>query len=173
VVYAARERCSGDEAYALKRLCSAAAAAHEHNLLATLLPHPNVVAAREIVVSPAGACFLVLQAASCDLKAYMSAHAAVGQRLSVTQVKRALLDVSAGLAHCHRLCVVHRDLKPSNCLIAHEGRVVLTDFGHARLVPRSAICGPCADSPDSIMDATNASCNTSTQGACKWWRQHT
>uniref|UniRef100_A0A7S2HCZ9 cyclin-dependent kinase n=1 Tax=Haptolina brevifila TaxID=156173 RepID=A0A7S2HCZ9_9EUKA len=152
VVYAAHERGSAKEAFALKRLNDVANAAHEHNLLAALLPHPRIVAARETVMSPtASAAFLVLQAATCDLRSYLSAHSAVGQRLSVPQVKRVLIDVAAGIAHCHRTSIVHRDLKPSNCLVTHEGRIALTDFGHARLVPRSAVSCGCLDDPDATL----------------------
>lgn len=154
-MYAAHERGSTDETFALKRLNTAAAAAHEHNLLAALLPHPRIVAAREIVMSPtASVAFLVLQAAVCDLRAYLNAHAAIGQRLSVPQVKRVLIDVAAGIAHCHQQSILHRDLKPSNCLITHEGRIALTDFGHARLVPRSAVSCGCVDDPNATFSLT-------------------
>jgi len=158
VVYAARENSrAGDEsgeAYALKSLNSTAAAAHEHNLLALLLPHPHVVAAHEVVLSPTAA-FLVLEAAACDLRAYLIAHSATGRRLSVPQVKRVLLDVAAGVAHCHRHCIVHRDLKPSNCLLTRDGRIALGDFGHARMVPCSSILPSCdaVDEHDVMHDA--------------------
>ncbi|MDX1394792.1 MAG: protein kinase [Gemmatimonadota bacterium] len=42
--------------------------------------------------------------------------------------------VCAAVAYAHRHGVVHRDLKPSNILVNDEGRVLLLDFGIAKLL---------------------------------------
>jgi serine/threonine-protein kinase len=42
-------------------------------------------------------------------------------------------QVASGLAAAHAASVVHQDLKPGNVLIDREGRVVVIDFGVARL----------------------------------------
>lgn len=44
-----------------------------------------------------------------------------------------LLTVARAAAHAHAHGVVHRDLKPGNVMVAVDGRVVLTDFGLARV----------------------------------------
>ncbi|WP_243638887.1 serine/threonine-protein kinase [Streptacidiphilus pinicola] len=43
------------------------------------------------------------------------------------------LELLGVLAEAHRVGILHRDVKPSNVLIGHDGRVVLTDFGIARV----------------------------------------
>jgi serine/threonine-protein kinase len=37
------------------------------------------------------------------------------------------------LGAAHKASIVHRDMKPANVMISHDGRVLLTDFGVARL----------------------------------------
>ena len=41
------------------------------------------------------------------------------------------LALLAALRAAHAAGVLHRDVKPQNVLVAHDGRVMLTDFGLA------------------------------------------
>jgi eukaryotic-like serine/threonine-protein kinase len=67
---------------------------------------------------------------------------ASGRTLGWDEARRYCAPVAAGLAHAHARGVVHRDLTPSNVLVENgTGRVVVTDFGLARLV-RSSTSAP-------------------------------
>jgi serine/threonine-protein kinase len=67
---------------------------------------------------------------------------AAGRILGWEEARRYCAPVAAGLAHAHARGVVHRDLTPSNVLVERgTGRVVVTDFGLARLV-RSTTSAP-------------------------------
>ncbi len=64
-------------------------------------------------------------------------EAARRARPSMPEVLRIAAEIARGLAAAHVVGVVHRDLKPDNVMLA-EDRVVLTDFGIARVADGSA-----------------------------------
>jgi serine/threonine-protein kinase len=64
-------------------------------------------------------------------------QAARRARLALPEVLRIGAEIARGLASAHVVGVVHRDLKPDNVMLA-EDRVVLTDFGIARVADGSA-----------------------------------
>jgi serine/threonine-protein kinase len=56
------------------------------------------------------------------------------RQLSIDQRLTLFCDVCSAVQYAHRNLVVHRDLKPSNILVTADGRVVLLDFGIAKLL---------------------------------------
>ncbi len=56
-----------------------------------------------------------------------------GGRLAHDELLRIARAACAGIAAAHAAGVLHRDLKPDNILVAHTGRIAITDFGIAQI----------------------------------------
>ncbi len=58
--------------------------------------------------------------------------------LPLDEVTSYIEQAAAALDYAHSQGVIHRDLKPANFLLASDGRLVLADFGIARIMEESA-----------------------------------
>ena len=89
---------------------------------AAKLRHPNVVAVHDV-----GPDYIAMDLIQGKTLAETAPTMTPEQRLAVLET------VARAVAHAHHQGVIHRDLKPQNVLIEPDGRVVLTDFGLARI----------------------------------------
>ena len=55
-------------------------------------------------------------------------------QLSLNETIQYLKEVAAGLDYAHEHGIIHRDLKPANFLLHGDGRLLLSDFGIARVL---------------------------------------
>lgn len=73
-----------------------------------------------------------------------------GGRLAVREAAEMMRKVCDGLGYAHDHGIIHRDIKPENILISRDGRVMITDFGLARLVETDSVLtrtGQCLGTP--------------------------
>src|SRR5690606_6158855 len=76
------------------------------------------------------------------------------QRRSIDEILRVFTGAARGLAAAHAAGLVHRDFKPDNVMVADDGRVLVLDFGLARV----------ADAPPSSSGAHSSGAFTLDPG---------
>ncbi len=59
---------------------------------------------------------------------FQAEHFSIPEAISITR------DLASALGYAHSRGMIHRDLKPGNIMFDSDGRVVLTDFGIARII---------------------------------------
>jgi Tol biopolymer transport system component/serine/threonine protein kinase len=122
------ERLSGD-ASSLARL------EREARLLATL-QHPNIAAVHDLDEQD-GVRFLVMELVPGETLARRLERGSLG----VAETLRVGTAVAEALAAAQEREIIHRDLKPGNIMLRPEGRVVVLDFGLAKIVPGADASG--------------------------------
>jgi serine/threonine-protein kinase len=100
--------------------------------VAAMLEHPNIVTVYD--VEPIGDSIQMVMSwiEGEDLQQVLEREGSLGP----SRAARLLDQMGAALDHAHlrERPVLHRDIKPSNIMIGPNERVILTDFGIARLI---------------------------------------
>jgi len=68
------------------------------------------------------------------LKEHLYRLAERGELLPFGEALRITREAAGALAYAHSQDMIHRDVKPANLMLDHDKRVVLTDFGIAKIV---------------------------------------
>ena len=101
--------------------------------LSRKVTHKNVARMFDIG-EHAGEKFLTMELIEGEsLATVMGADIGQTHALPLSRTIAIATEVCAGLAAAHEVGIVHRDLKPENIMLAKDGRVLITDFGIARM----------------------------------------
>jgi serine/threonine protein kinase len=94
------------------------------------LVHPNIVAVHDVCSEDAGDAIVMELVRGRTLRSYLDERG----RLEPVEVVHIGSEVAAGLSCAHRHGLVHRDVKPANIMLSDDGRVLVADFGIAKIL---------------------------------------
>jgi serine/threonine-protein kinase len=98
------------------------------------LAHPNIARLYDAGVSHSGQPYLALEyVEGVAINAYCDTR-----RLGVRERIALFQQVLQAVQFAHSHLIIHRDLKPANILVTDQGKVVLLDFGIAKLLTSGA-----------------------------------
>jgi serine/threonine protein kinase len=100
------------------------------------LSHPHIVQVYDFDFSDdRDSYYMVMELiAGITLKDRLYDLASRHERLPVPEVLRIVREAATALAYAHKRSMIHRDVKPANLMLDEDDRVVLTDFGIAKML---------------------------------------
>lgn len=96
---------------------------------AARLRHPSIVAVFDTCSDPGAEAIVMELISGGTLRQHLDQHGP----LDPEEVAELGADLADALHAAHRAGFVHRDVKPANILLSEDGRVLLTDFGIAKV----------------------------------------
>jgi len=95
------------------------------------LEHPNIIRIYDIDIEDK-LYYMVMEFIEGDtLKNYLAQSE---KPLPIPEVAYIFREIASALNYAHQQGMLHRDIKPANILLGKDGRVVLADFGIARIL---------------------------------------
>lgn len=100
------------------------------------LRHPNIVQVFDFEYDQNGeSYYMVMELINGPtLKDKLFEMSTNHQEMSLEQTAYIVSGTASALAYAHKRNMIHRDVKPANLMLDEDGRVVLTDFGIAKIV---------------------------------------
>jgi len=97
--------------------------------------HPNILRMKELFETPTEVHLIVEYMKGGELFDQIIQRGAYGEQDAIKIVKQIL----NGISYLHSVGVCHRDLKPENLLCSEDGRIVVADFGLAKIFGRGEL----------------------------------
>jgi eukaryotic-like serine/threonine-protein kinase len=134
--------------------------------IAARLRHPSLVTVHDVVTERDNPHIVMELVQSRSLQDVVAEDGPLPPR-EVAEIGVALVDA---LRTAHAAGVLHRDVKPSNVLLGEDGRVVLTDFGVARLEgdPKLTLTGQLMGSPGYVAPEIAQGVTAATPASDLW-----
>ncbi len=100
------------------------------------LKHPNIVQVYDFENDGDNETYYMVMELvdGSTLKEVMTKLSAQGEVMPLYETLRIIREAASALAYAHSQKMIHRDVKPANLMLDHDNRVVLTDFGIAKIV---------------------------------------
>jgi serine/threonine-protein kinase len=100
------------------------------------LKHPNIVQVYDFENDPdTESYFMVMELIEgSTLKEVMGRLTDAGQMMPTAEALGLMRQAATALSYAHSQGMIHRDVKPANLMLDRDNRVVLTDFGIAKIV---------------------------------------
>lgn len=98
-----------------------------------VLRHPNIVQVYDASITTKFPYIIMEFVEGKTLKQFIKEYARSQTRIPITYTLRIIYSLGLALSFAHRNKIIHRDIKPANVILESSGRVVLTDFGLAKL----------------------------------------
>ena len=103
---------------------------HHEAVAAARLVHPSIVAIYDTCDEPGAEAIVMELVRGRTLRQFLDERG----RLEPVEVVHIGAEVASALSCAHRAGIVHRDVKPANILLSDDGRVLVTDFGIAKVL---------------------------------------
>jgi len=100
------------------------------------LKHPHIVQVYDFDYDTDGESYYMVMELieGATLKERLTQEAENGGSIPFLDSLRIVREAASALAYAHKSGMIHRDVKPANLMIDRDNRVVLTDFGIAKIV---------------------------------------
>lgn len=103
---------------------------HHEAIAAARLVHPSIVAIYDTCDEPGAEAIVMELVRGRTLRQFLDERG----RLEPVEIVHIGAEVASALSCAHRAGIVHRDVKPANILLSDDGRVLVTDFGIAKVL---------------------------------------
>jgi serine/threonine protein kinase len=107
---------------------------HSEAATVAALNHPNIVHIYDFGVEQGQYYMAMAFVEGSTLETELEQRQHKRQQFSLIEIIHIFEDLARAIDYAHARGIVHRDLKPSNIMFTTDNRVVLTDFGIARLM---------------------------------------
>jgi serine/threonine protein kinase len=100
------------------------------------LKHPNIVQVYDFENDTENESYYMVMelVEGPTLKDVLTRLAERGEVMPLAEAIRIIREAASALAYAHSQKMIHRDVKPANLMLDRDNRVVLTDFGIAKIV---------------------------------------